>query len=389
MGDEADRRIVGEYCAILVAPNDRLVRLSRSPLRAPPLYYASQAGLVVVASVPRAIFAAGIERQLNEVRVADSALINFTDREASWFKGVKRVPLASTVELKPGRERRLRTYYDLLSMPDIRMNSDDDYIRRAGELLDEAIARCIAGARKPGVTLSGGLDSPQVAARAMAQLPAGRKLPSFTFHPEPGWDGIVVDGMSGDERPFVEKFAEMHPGIEPHFTENRGYGHDYRWNEMFNAMGGATSGLCNVYVLHGLFAGAREQGCDLLLFSDWGNFTFSDKGEWAFVEYLLNGRWRELYLALAHHPNDDRSLLRKFVALSLVPLLPDSLWRAMMKLWHPTEKPLLDIMSPLRADYRKASGADAEEVGAGLRTLSALEPAARPRVAVQEPRWRG
>src|SRR4029453_15865721 len=38
-GDGADRRIIGEYCAVIVDPEQRKVRVSRSPLRAPPLYY--------------------------------------------------------------------------------------------------------------------------------------------------------------------------------------------------------------------------------------------------------------------------------------------------------------------------------------------------------------
>ena len=36
-GEDADRRIIGEYCAIIVDRHSRKVRLSRSPLRAPPL----------------------------------------------------------------------------------------------------------------------------------------------------------------------------------------------------------------------------------------------------------------------------------------------------------------------------------------------------------------
>jgi asparagine synthase (glutamine-hydrolysing) len=264
-GDEADRRIVGEYCALLVDPAARTVRLSRSPLRAPPLYYVDDGGLVAAASVPRALFAAGVEQRLNERRVADSALLNFTDREASWFEGVHRVPRGCIVELQPGRRRALREYYDLLACPDVRMASDADYLARAGELLDEGVRACMAGFRKPGATLSGGLDSPQVAVRALAALPPDQRLPTFTFHPEQGWDGRVEPAMVGDERPFVEAMAAMHPRLEPHFTANAGIEHDHRWTDFFHLMGGAPSGLANMYVFHGLFSAAAKEGCDVLL----------------------------------------------------------------------------------------------------------------------------
>ena len=357
-GDNADQRIVGEYCAIIANPNSCALRLSRSPLRAPPLHYYHNAHLAAVSSVPRALFAAGAAKRLNEERVADSAVINFSDSEATWFEGISRVPLGSVVELQRKLPRKLRTYYDLQTLPDVRLDSDAAYIVRANELLDEGVRVCLAGFKAPGTTLSGGLDSPQVAVRALNALPSGHRLPTFTFHPENGYDGLVQKGMSGDERPFVEAFTAMHPGLEPYFTANEGYGHDHRWNDFFHVMGGAPSGLCNMYVYHGLFAEARKRGCDILLLAEWGNYTFSDKGDWGFVEYFLKGHWRQLWLALANNPHDDRTMLRRFTARCLVPLLPDSVWKLMMRIWHAGDKAQVEMMCPLRREYRVASGAD-------------------------------
>ncbi len=365
-GEDADSRVIGEYCAAIADIEAGRLRLSRSPLRAPPLIYYHDDAVAIAASVPRAIFAAGVPRRLNEVRAADSALINFTDLEASWFEDLHRVPLGSVVELERGKARRLRTYYDLLKTPKVRMNSAADYIARAGELLDEGVKASLAGFGHPGATLSSGLDSSQVVVRAVAALPPGQSLPTFTFHPESGWDGGIENGMNGNERPMVERFAAMHPRLETHFTANEGYEHDYRWNDMFLLMGGAPSGLSNMYVFHGIWTLARERGCDVLLLAEWGNFTFSDKGEWAFVEYLVTGRWRQLWLAIKRHPNDPRSLLRRFLALSIVPLLPDWLWQMLMRLWHPTEKLKLDLISPLRASYREASGAEQRRKDTGF-----------------------
>jgi len=356
-GDEAERRVIGEYCAIIVDQDGFHLRLSRSPLRAPPLCYFHDANLVAAASVPRALFAAGVEQRLNEAHVADSALINFTDAEASWFEGIHRVPLGSVVDLERGRPRQLRQVYDLFALPDVRMKSDADYIARAGELLDEGVRACLADFRKPGATLSGGLDSPQVALRTLAALPAGQRLPTFTFHPEPGFDGRCEPGKLGNERPFVEAFAAMHPGLDTHFTANEGYEHDHRWNDFFHLMGGAPSGLCNMYVFHGLCSQALKKGCDVLFLAEWGNFTFSDKGDWGFVEYLMKGRWRQLWLALSRQPNQHRSILWRFFARVLLPLLPDSLWRLARKIAQPRRQYLLGLMQPLSPEYQVVSGA--------------------------------
>jgi asparagine synthase (glutamine-hydrolysing) len=365
-GDEADRRIVGEYCAVIVEPRAVRLRLSRSPLRAPPLYYFHDEHLAAVASVPRALFAAGVEQRLNEAHVADSALLNFSDPEASWFEGIARVPVGSIVELQRGRPRSLRKYYDLLTMPDVRLKDDAEYIGRANELLDEGVRACLAGFRAPGATLSGGLDSPQVAVRALAALPHGQRLPTFTFHPEAGFDGVVEFAKVADERPFVEAFASMHAGLEPNFTANEGYEHDHRWNDFFHLMGGAPSGLCNMYVFHGLLAGAAKRGCDLLLLAEWGNFTFSDKGDWGYVEYFLKGRWRQLWLALTRPTNLTGSTVRRFVARTASAMLPPILWRMMRRVVFPKDRFLLDLMQPLSRDYRQASGADQRLKKAGI-----------------------
>ena len=361
-GSQADIRVIGEYCAVVAWPDHRRVRLSRSPLKAPPLvYHHDPARGIAAASVPRALFAAGVEERLDRGKVADSAWMNYTAQENSWFHGVRRVPLGCTVTIDADSASggcKLDRYYDVVALPDVRLPSDADYIARAGELLDEGVRAVLAGAKRPGVTLSSGLDTPQVATRVLEQLPPGQRLPSFTFRPEAGWDGIAPTGMNGDEGPMVEAFAAMHPRLDPHFADNAGYGHDHRWPEMFHAMGGAPSGLCNMYVLHGVWEAARREGCDRLLLAEWGNYTFSDKGEWGFVEYLLTGRWIQLYRALRDHPHDRRSMSRKFVALCLVPLLPYPAWRLMKRLVHAGELLPRELMSPLNPDYRAATGVE-------------------------------
>jgi len=356
-GDDADRRIIGEYCAIIADPAGQTLRLSRSPLRAPPLHYFQDSELVAASSVPRAIFAAGVERQLNEDRVADSALVNFSGPEATYFKKLFKVPTGHVVELQRGRPRVLRQYYDLFATPKVRLKCDAEYIARAGELLDEGVQACMASARRPGATLSAGLDTPQVAVRALACLPKDKRLPTFTFHPEEGFDERVQEHFLGNERPMVEAFAAMHPRLEPHFTANQGYEHDYRWNDFFHLMGAAPSGLCNMYVFHGLLAGAARENCDVLLLAEWGNFTFSDKGEWGYVEYFLTGKWRQLWRALSRIDNDNRTVFGRFALRCLIALMPNAVWAAVKRLAKPRHRPFLEMMQPLSAEYRAVSGA--------------------------------
>jgi asparagine synthase (glutamine-hydrolysing) len=179
--------------------------------------------------------------------------------------------------------------------------------------------------------------------------------------------------MVGNERPFVEAFAAMHPGLDPHFTANEGYEHDHRWNEFFHLMGGAPSGLCNMYVFHGLLSGASKGGCDLLLLAEWGNYTFSDKGDWGFVEYLLKGRWRQLWMALARLKHDGRPFFSRFLARSVLALMPDPVWRLVRRIAKPRNRALIDLMQPLTRDYRITSGAERRLRASGL-TIERYQP---------------
>jgi asparagine synthase (glutamine-hydrolysing) len=365
-GDDADKRIVGDYCSLIADPTEFEVRLARSPLRAPPLCYFASDELVAVSSVPRALFAAGVERRLNENRLADSARINFTDREVSWYEGVRRVPTDHIVELKRGRPRALRQYYDLFATPPVRLNSDTEYLERAGELLDEGVRACLRPFKRPGATLSAGLDTPQVVVSALRALPPEQKLPTFTFHPEPQYGGCREPGSLGDERPMVEAFAAMHSRLEPHFSANQGYGHDHRWAEFFHLMGGAPSGLCNMYVFHGPLADAAKCGCDGLLLAEWGNYTFSDKGDWGFVEYFLTGQWRQLWRAYRRMRHDPRPLPVRFLIRTMAAFLPVPIWRMAKRLYRRGGLPLPELMQPLSTAYRASSGAEARLKASGL-----------------------
>ena len=353
--DEAEKRVIGNYCAVIVDPRTSSLRLSRSPIRAPPLYYHHSDHVVAVASVPRALFSAGAPKQLNESNYADLAFFNFSDREASCFKEICRVPLGCIVELQRGKPREIRETFDVLNIPLEPVPSDAEVIRKVGELLDEGVRTCLAGSSKPGATLSSGLDSPQVAVRALAHLPAGQKLPTFTFHPKIGFDR-APRWKNGDERPMVEAFAALHPRLEPHFTSNEGHHPLYRLNEMFHLAGCAAPYQGTMYVFHGILTEASKQSCDLLLLADNGNRTFSDKGLNGFVEYFLKGRWRQLWLALTRPAIHQGGLAQRFVVRTLSAFLPLSAWRVLRPMLT-RRSHLIELMQPFSANFLSSSGA--------------------------------
>jgi asparagine synthase (glutamine-hydrolysing) len=168
----------------------------------------------------------------------------------------------------------------------------------------------------------------------------------------------------------------MHPRLEPHFTSNEGYEHDYRWNDFFHLMGAAPAGFNTLYVFHGLLSDAAREGCDMLLLAEWGNLTFSDRGESGFVEYFLKGKWRQLWLALRRPPIHHGSIMRRVLACTFSAFLPDSLWRSFRKLLLRKNRLASELIQPLSPTYRRKSGAN-ERLKASGRLIDRYQPWSR------------
>lgn len=363
-GDLADREVIGDYCSVLAGRDT--IRLARSPWSAPPLCFAHFEGQTVVSSVPRAILAAGLPAELDQTRLADNLYFNLLERTRGWYRGMHRVAHGTVASIGPDGKARVIDYYDPRDLPEVRFKRDEDYVEAADELLGEAVAKALQGARRPGIMLSGGLDSPLVAVTALAQIGPSERLPSFTFAPLDSWDGKLPQGWMGDERPFVKAFAAMHPRLDPHYTQNPGVGFDTALETLFAAIGAAPNHLANFYVYHGVWSGARDHGCDLLLTADFGNQTYSNEARWAFVEYLLHGRWEQLRQALRDRPGDDRPIMRKLASLSLLRLMPRSLRRAIRERVHPGRQDLNGMITVLPDSQLAAARQRARHSGARI-----------------------
>ena len=328
-GADADSRIVGHYASVCELA-DGTLRLARSPYRAPPLHYAEVQQGFAAASVVRVLHAAGASTRLAPRKLADALFLNMTEDDG-WYEGTGRVALGQIVVRSPDGGLRKHRWHDPLDVRPIAPASDVEYLAEAERLLGEAVAAALEGSRQPGAFLSGGLDSSNVAARALRRLP-GRRLPCFTFVPGADWDWIETPAMVGDERAAVEAFARFNPGIEATFVDSPGRNFDHAAEQLFLAMGCSPPSLANVWMHHGIYEAAREQGCDLLLSADLGNQTISNCGDWAPAEYFRRFNWREAWLILRDEPFAQTPPWRRFMVQCLAAQLSDKWWHAWQRL---------------------------------------------------------
>lgn len=324
-GDDADLHLIGDYCAVIDQAEAGVVRLSRSPWKAPPLHYFCDGKQLVAASVPRALHAAGIPAELDRRKVIDNHFLDLT-ADRGWYQGCYQVQLASSVTLTR-ESRKPRVYYDMLAPRKTELASPAEYVEAGEALLVEACKATLSGSQTPGIMLSGGLDSSNVAARLLDCLAPDGMLKSFTFRPLAEFEAPPDIGQFGDDGPAVEAFAQMHPRLEPHFSRNEGIGFDAQLEKMFLATGVAPWPLPNMYHYHSLLAEARQQGCDLLLWADFGNIAISSDANHAYYEFLVTGKWRKWWRSFAPRARRTRSK-RHFIAGSILsPMMPDWLWK--------------------------------------------------------------
>lgn len=321
-GDRVDLELIGQFATIVATPDGRSLRLCRSPLIAPPIHYARFGGGVMAASVARALHATGeIERQMDPQKFDHALLLDFCDEERSWFTGIRRLPAGHRLILAPGREsERPACYYTLADAPKVRLARDEDYVEQARALFDQAVRGSLDGYSRPGISLSGGLDSQAVAASVLLQFP-DRALRGFTSIPEPGWDGRLRADRFGDERDKVEALRARYPSLSVEWIDAAGLWFDHHEQAMFMLGGLAPLNTGNMHWSHEVYRRARTSGCDLLLGGDSGNGSFSFNGSGARTGWLVSGEWRRLWCELAHSRGDHS---RPFALLSqaLLPLLP-------------------------------------------------------------------
>lgn len=332
-GRAAENRLHGVYAAIIWDAAEQTLEMVRSPINAPPIHYTRQGRDIVAASVPRAIFATGIvDRQVDEAKVADSLILNYSEGERGWFANVHRVSLGERVVIGPMQTRR-ENLFDIADLPQVKLKDDREYVEATAHLLSEGVRRNMQGFSGPAVSLSGGFDSQSVAVMALDHLPENRMLDVYTSVPQAGWDGRTHKNRFGDERGHVKALCDMHPRLRSHLVDAAGLGFDHNQQAMFMLAEASPRNAMNLHWIHEIAAQAKRAGSDVLLTATFGNTTFSFDGTGYLPTLFRRLQWRTLFRELRAKPEADRILLRRLLTRAVFPNLPDRLQSRLHRSW--------------------------------------------------------
>jgi asparagine synthase (glutamine-hydrolysing) len=155
-------RLRGVFAAV-VSDGHELVCF-RDALGLAPLFYRADRNGLCIASEPKQVVAGAEIRREPDLDVLEQTLFETYDSETpSALRGVRRVPKGMVLR-SDGTNARLMRFWEPRALLESASYSDADLLERFDALMEQAVARCLAG--DDAILLSGGIDSPAIAAYA-------------------------------------------------------------------------------------------------------------------------------------------------------------------------------------------------------------------------------
>ena len=210
-GVECLHNLLGDFCfALWDGPRKRLV-CAVDHFGVKPFFYAHVGNAFVFGnSLDCVRLHPLVTDRLDEIAVGDFLLVGYyQDRGVTIDADVRRLPPAHVLVVEGGASRTT-SYWRLPEVPELRLARPAEYVERFEQLLDLSV-RDRLRTRRVSISLSGGLDSPLVAARAsriLKQKYASFELTGFT---------VVFDHLIPDEERRYASLAGAHLGIPIRF----------------------------------------------------------------------------------------------------------------------------------------------------------------------------
>ena len=334
-GDAAAERAEGWFTAVLWDPHSRVLQAVCSPITAPPLHFSVDSRRVIIATVPRGIFAWGdVPRRLDDAHFASSLILDYGDPRATFYQGVSSLSPGEMLTVGP-RTDAVRRYYDLAERArPVRLPKDEDYVEAAGDLLRGAVRSVLRAPETPAVLMSGGFDSTSVAVTALEVLegrPGAAALVSFTAVPEPGWDGRVPAGKTGDEGDAVRALARMHPDLDARFVEAAGRSVADPQMRMFELAEFPMRNPNNAYWMHECLRQTAAAGRRVVLHGTGGGHMLSRSGYGRLSDAFRARRWGDLWRMAAGLPDGRFGRFSPLLRHAVLPNLPEGMRRVLRK----------------------------------------------------------
>jgi asparagine synthase (glutamine-hydrolysing) len=202
-GEACVQHLLGDFAFVIWDAVGRRLFAARDHFGVKPLFYAEVGGVLLLGNTLDCLRRhPAVSESLNDLAIADFLLFDMIqDPAATSFQDTRRLPPAHTLTFQDG-QLSIRRYWDMPVPTLLRYQRGAEYTEHFRELLDVAVADRLRG-EGLGVFMSGGLDSPTVAASAKRVLRRGGNPNGLRAYTE------VFDRLiSHEERHYAALVAE-------------------------------------------------------------------------------------------------------------------------------------------------------------------------------------
>lgn len=332
-GEAGIARCLGAFCFAYWDRQACRLTLARDCLGRRALFFHRGDGFIAFATTLRALLALpAVPREPDETVLANFLALNLNEARRTFYRGVERVPSRTIVTIdRSGVQHRHYWTPDLTAPPPY--SRDQDYVERARELLDQAVAAAIADTPRVAISASGGLDSSAIAA-TVARLGRAESVTCYTLIPPTGSQLDIGPDRYWDESDKMEALGRMHPSLALRFIAPE-TAHPFEEDET------RYFARSQVPVLNpsnfGWFSHMRDaalaSGHSVILNGTRGNLGLSWRGTLSLAALLSAGEWRRFaddFRAMARESR--RSLPRTFASEVLKPVAPAWLRRTLYRI---------------------------------------------------------
>lgn len=209
----------------------------------------------------------------------DITPLNFFKEAVTPYENVFHLDYAThiTINLKTGKESRLRYWNPLKTTKKLKLTSETDYKTAFRTLFEKQTKSMLRSKEETGIFLSGGLDSSSVAAFAAPMLKkTGKNLYSYTSVPSSDYvDTQKKPNNIIDETPLVEAQKRIHSNLVPHYINgdnDSGISYTDFLQGYYDIPVKASINGVNII---NMIKAAKKDNCTILLSGENGNATIS------------------------------------------------------------------------------------------------------------------
>jgi asparagine synthase (glutamine-hydrolysing) len=201
--------LLGDFSFALWDCASRSLLCGRDQFGVRPLFYARAGNRLLVSNTLLCLRShPDVSDALNDAAIGDFLLHGFNrDPATTSFEDVRRVPGGHLLTCTPGSEPRIRRYWSLPRYDELRLKGRGEYVERFRQIFDEAVSDRIRDVDFVGINMSGGLDSPLIAATARDILARRGGLSEVRAYT------VVYDRLFRDEERHFSQLAADRLGI--------------------------------------------------------------------------------------------------------------------------------------------------------------------------------